>query len=280
MVGRQSPAMPLHIANLGSSFAAGTGIPPQVDRWAMRSGSNYAHLLADRLGARLTDLTVSGATLLNILNEPQSQLWFHTFAPQISELPPDADVVLVLGGGNDVDYVLPVMYESVIATYSILRWIVGLARWVIGEKNKQDQLDAEGLAERYGAVLDAIHTRTPKAQVVVVEYVTIFGPDDNAGGIRFEAGRVEHHRAKAALVQRATAKALQGREAWCTRVPVAELSQQHGIGSNEPWIAGLDLGSLWRVSAWHPNARGHAAVAEMIYQVLVNKGLVTEVDGN
>jgi hypothetical protein len=63
-----------HVAALGSSFAAGPGIPPIVDRFALRSGRNYAHVLADRLGERLTDLTVSGATTTNILERPQRVL--------------------------------------------------------------------------------------------------------------------------------------------------------------------------------------------------------------
>ena len=51
-----------HVASLGSSFAAGPGIEPAADRAARRSARNYPHLLAARLGAELTDLTVSGAT--------------------------------------------------------------------------------------------------------------------------------------------------------------------------------------------------------------------------
>ena len=242
----------------------------------MRSGVNYAHLVADRIGAQLTDLSVSGATLLNLLNEPQSMLGLHTFPPQVSELPADTDVVLVLGGGNDVGYVLTVMRESVVATYSVPRWILGAAQWATGGGDqKPDWPDVNGLAARYGTVLDAIHTRAPKAQVVVVEYLTIFGPDDNASGIAFEAGRVEHHREVAAVVQQATVKAVQGRQEWCTRIPAASLSEEHGVGSPEPWVAGLDLLRLWKFSAWHPNAEGHKAVAEMIYQTLLDKGLIS-----
>src|SRR3954470_1574461 len=50
------------IAALGSSYAAGPGIEPVADRRAHRSARNYPQLLAERLGAALTDLTVSGAT--------------------------------------------------------------------------------------------------------------------------------------------------------------------------------------------------------------------------
>lgn len=80
---------PLCIASLGSSFAAGPGIAPVIDAKAGRSGANYACLLFTRLGdnAALTDLSVSGATPRNILNEPQVVDKHTTFAPQI-EGPP------------------------------------------------------------------------------------------------------------------------------------------------------------------------------------------------
>lgn len=60
----------LHIAALGSSFAAGPGIEPIVDKAARCSSNNYPHLTAAALDAKLTDLTSSGATLLKVLSEP------------------------------------------------------------------------------------------------------------------------------------------------------------------------------------------------------------------
>lgn len=62
----------LHIAALGSSFAAGPGIQPIVDTTARSSSNNYAKPTAAALDAKLIDLTSSGATLLNVLSEPQS----------------------------------------------------------------------------------------------------------------------------------------------------------------------------------------------------------------
>ena len=93
-----------HIAALGSSFAAGPGIRPIVDRWAGRSGRNFAHLLAQKYGARLTDLSVSGATTPTILDTEQRVLW-HRFAPQVDGVPTDADLVTITAGGNDLNYV-------------------------------------------------------------------------------------------------------------------------------------------------------------------------------
>ena len=53
--------MPTYVA-LGSSFASGPGIDPLLDARCGRSGSNYAHLVAERLGYDLVDVTCGGAT--------------------------------------------------------------------------------------------------------------------------------------------------------------------------------------------------------------------------
>ena len=91
----------LQITALGSSFAAGPGIEPIIDKAALRSGNNYAHQLAKKLNASLLDLTVSGATLLNVASEPQT-MFGHTFAAQMDSLPSNADIVTLTAGGNDL----------------------------------------------------------------------------------------------------------------------------------------------------------------------------------
>ena len=99
------PSAYKHIVSLGSSFAAGPSIEPTVDVDALRSGRNYAALLAQRLGARHTDLSVSGATTANVLSEPQrpfSARWWQRprmLAAQVDGIPADADVALVTIGG-------------------------------------------------------------------------------------------------------------------------------------------------------------------------------------
>ncbi|WP_041289427.1 hypothetical protein [Kribbella flavida] len=56
---------------LGSSFAAGPGIAPEIDKAAGRSQRNYAHLVAERLELDLIDVTYSGATTAHLLSERQ-----------------------------------------------------------------------------------------------------------------------------------------------------------------------------------------------------------------
>ncbi|MDT7700403.1 MAG: hypothetical protein QOJ30_2728, partial [Pseudonocardiales bacterium] len=57
---------------MGSSFAAGPGITPVLDRSALRSGRNYAHRIAETLELDLVDVTYSGATTATILTTPRT----------------------------------------------------------------------------------------------------------------------------------------------------------------------------------------------------------------
>ena len=93
----------LHIAALGSSFAAGPGMEPIVDTVARRSSKNYAHLTAAALDAKLTDLTSTGATLLNVLSEPQSFWLARSLVPQLELLPPDVNIVTLLLAAMTLD---------------------------------------------------------------------------------------------------------------------------------------------------------------------------------
>lgn len=264
--------MPLHIANVGSSFAAGPGIAPQVEPLAGRSGENYAHIVARKLNAKLTDLSVSGATLLNLLSEPQVAAG-KTFAPQIAQIPEDADVVLVLGGGNDIGYIGGLFGDSFNA-YTVFRIISGIYEW-FSPSIEQDAptLDTKGLAERYGTVLDAIHTKAPKAHVIAVEYLELIGPDMKPDvDVPFDSSLLEGHKAKARQVQEATAKAVRDREQWCTRIGVANASTSHGLGSSEPWVHGFGLAELYKMCAYHPNAEGMKAVADLVLRKIDELG--------
>jgi hypothetical protein len=84
------------------------------NRLAMQSAMNYPHLLAERLRAPSTDLTVSGATTANILRTPQRVLGLR-FSPQVSGVSPDVDLVTNTAGGTNVSYlgsVLKVAYTG------------------------------------------------------------------------------------------------------------------------------------------------------------------------
>lgn len=254
----------VRIVNLGSSFSAGPGIAPQVDAAAKRSGANFAHLLARELDAHLTDLSVSSATLLNITETPQVANG-QTFPPQIQGVPEDADIVLVLGGGNDMSYVGGLFMEHTwtMTALSLVNRLKGASMPATPTPADEDEV-----IRRFGNVLDAVHAKAPKARVIVVEYLTLLGPDTKpVVHVPFDAERLKHHQAVATKLQSATRQAVDSRLKWCERIPMAELSQGHGIGSVEPWVFGCTATELLTGKTWyHPNAEGMKVVAKVLHE--------------
>jgi lysophospholipase L1-like esterase len=252
----------VRIVNLGSSFSAGPGIQPQVNIAAARSGNNYAHILAKQLNAELTDLSVSGATLLNITETSQIANG-QTFPPQIQGVAEDADIVLVLGGGNDMSYIGGLFMEHtwMMTAFSLINRLKGTAMPAMPSAANEDEVIA-----RFGKVLDAVHAKAPKARVIVVEYLTLLGPDTKPGvDVIFNAERLKHHQAVASKLQSVTSRVVDSRSQWCERIPMAELSQGHGIGSAEPWVFGGSLMDLVaRKAGYHPNGEGMEAVAKVL----------------
>ncbi|KAJ5208309.1 hypothetical protein N7449_002688 [Penicillium cf. viridicatum] len=238
----------LKIASLGSSFAAGPDIPPQIEpHAALRSGQNYPHLLAQHLNADLTDLSVSGATLLNITVDPQSTAFNTTFPPQISGLPEDANIITVTAGGNDINYIGGMIADACDA-----------------ELQSSVSLSPAELAERLGGVLDQIHKRAPGARIFLVEYLAVLGPGTQPSrNIPLTQERIQHYRGVASVLQHAYSVAAEGRADWCETVPIHQLSQEHALGSEKPWVGGFELGPLL-----HPNLDGMKAVADILVETI------------
>ncbi|KXJ95689.1 SGNH hydrolase-type esterase domain-containing protein [Microdochium bolleyi] len=290
--------MPLRIASVGSSFASGPGIPPVANAHAGRSAANYGALLAKHIGADetvFTDLTVAGATLLNITTDPQvvegdgsaADRGF-TFPPQITQLPADADIVLVLGGGNDVGYIGNFFVDAA-RRLPYVREAMGLPAGSTPEDvpdlpaPEDEQLrnnPTQGLAARYASVLDAVHAACPGAHVLVVEYLAMLGPHTKPEtDVPLTAAQIERHQRTARVVEDATRAVItcggQDRGAWCSIVPVADLSRvDHAIGSPEPWVSSISPELLERMGAFHPNAQGMVAVEKLIYKHLVELGKI------
>ena len=252
----------LIIAALGSSFAAGPGIEPIINKAAMRSGRNYAHKLAEELDADLTDLTVSGATLLNVLKEPQTASFSkEVFPPQLDSLPPSADIVTLTGGGNDLGYSGAMTIDSIVA--SIPRPFSWALSWWMGEVNTGVTL--QQLTERFIHIADAVHLKAPNATLYLVQYATVFGEQSRpAQDIPLTQDQICHFKQRGTLLEQAYEAAAKARPEFVKLVPVAQWSQGHEVGTMDPWCVGFTLGMLWNMTPvpYHPNAEGHRAIAE------------------
>jgi len=256
--------MPPKLVALGSSFASGPGLKPYKDAQAARSERNYSSLLARSLGADLIDLSSGGSTLLNIIESPQGKM-----PPQIESIPADADIITITSGGNDVAYIGRIMLDSVAASW--LTW--PLARLYEGRVG-DEQLDEEALVARFQRVIAEIRNRAPKAEIILVEYLTLIGDDYRPcidGPLNVEQSRAAQQ--KAAMLQRVYAKVAQGEDR-CEVLPVAAHSMGHGVGSPEPWVTGHGWGFLLGGSVpWHPNALGMDEVAKMLHKHLNSKAI-------
>ena len=84
---------------LGSSYAAGPGIPTQSGGVCTRSSNNYPSLVAAKLKLSLVDVSCSGATTANVLTTSQG-----THPPQIGAVTSDTSLVTFTVGGNDIGY--------------------------------------------------------------------------------------------------------------------------------------------------------------------------------
>lgn len=83
---------------LGSSMASGPGIKPRAEGAPFRSGRsarNYPHLVAERAGLELVDVTYSGATTAHVLTERQNGA-----PPQLTALDGSEALVTVTIGGT------------------------------------------------------------------------------------------------------------------------------------------------------------------------------------
>jgi len=275
----------MHIAALGSSFAAGPSIPPQQTSTpaaaaARRSAANYASLLTASLpGAKLTDLSASGATLLNVLSDPQETL-LATLPPQLEGLPADVDVVTLTAGGNDLGYSAGMIGDAATGTVrdeGVLGVVLGGMGLGRGDGDGDGGGDGEDgivgvskdeVASRFVRVIDAIKTRAPQARIFLVEYLAVFGPATGCADDQpLNEVRVEVYRALARDLKDAYGLAAERRRGVGVEVVgVADLSErEHALGSAEPWVTGFTVEGLMGGGApFHPNAEGHRGVARVL----------------
>src|ERR1700733_1190323 len=166
------PAGSRYVA-MGSSFAAGPGLPVRVPgspRRAGRSASNYAHLVARALGLDLHDVTYSGATTGDILRPSAAGQ-----APQLDAVTPATRLVTVTAGGNDVGYLPRLTLASLPGPVRALPPV----RRRNAEFGRRGPARMDALDASLDRLVAGIRDRAPDAAVLLVDYLTILPPDDS-----------------------------------------------------------------------------------------------------
>lgn len=247
---------------MGSSFAAGPGIPSYYEdppAPCARSTGNYAHLLAGRKGFALTDVSCSGATTAN-LTGPRDAI-----PPQLDALTPDTRLVTITIGGNDLSYIGRLSTAS----------CAGLAEQT-ETPGKCNAIPPPPNDERYAAlgkqmdvIAKEVRRRAPSARLVFVDYLTILPETGACAATPLSAEEADADREIAAVLAAITARAAADNGA--DVVKASQLSARHDACSSDPWMNGYPRPDAPVAgAAYHPNAKGMAAIADALETLLSN----------
>ena len=245
---------------MGSSFAAGPGIPPRAPgspRRAGRSSGNYAHLVARGRGLELHDVTYSGATTADILQRSAAGQ-----PAQLDAVTPATRLVTITAGGNDVGYVPRLFLAS-------LPWPLRALPPVrarvtdFGDREATDERFAQ-LGRNLSTIARHLRDRVPGCRVLAVDYLTILPPRGHDIGAPppeiAEWGRAIATRLAATI--RAAAEA-----AGWDYVAASAASANHHAWSAAPWTRRFHL-PMGGGAPYDPNGAGMAAVAELVLATL------------
>ncbi len=238
-------------------MAAGPGIRPRAAGapWgAGRSARNYPHLVAQRCGLELVDVTFSGATTAHVLADHQ-----RGTPPQITALNGSESLVTITIGGNDVGYIPLLMAASLPRPVRRLPLLGARIAELLDSDARNHALDA--VFESLCGVAHAVRERAPRARVFFVDYLTVLPPAGTPAAPLSDAD-ADLGRHVAASLERLTADAALATR--CEAVGAAASSRQHHAWSAEPWTTRPGVPLPGRPAPLHPNAAGMRAVAELV----------------
>ncbi|GAA4011436.1 SGNH/GDSL hydrolase family protein [Allokutzneria multivorans] len=154
----------LEYVALGDSAAAGPWIPTQVDAPCKRSDHNYPAVAAKALGAKLIDVSCSGAITPDLTVKGE-----NAKAAQLDALSGSTGLVTLTIGANDSG-----LFSRALTCVNALPEPLGASCADRFRSGGADPIAAsvEAWAPTLGTALDEIRRRAPKAKVLVTGYGT------------------------------------------------------------------------------------------------------------
>lgn len=250
---------PLKYVALGDSFAAAPLVQPVdgTNLACLRSLADYPHVAARALGARLTDVSCSGAKVGNLT------AYQLLTPPQFRSVPADADVVSLTIGGNDVDLV-----ATALSCINVLPEPQGKScadKYTAGGSDQVEQKIA-AWAPTFGAALDELRTRAPRARIVVVGYGRYIWPGGCFGTQPIWARDADYLQAKVSSLN--TALRSQALAHGATYLDTTAVTTGHDVcaAPADRYIEGLLPASA--AAPIHPNAAGSRAIGTALADVV------------
>lgn len=250
-----APVGPRYVA-LGDSYTSAPGVgDPTGPQGCLRTDGNYPHLLAERLGLALADVSCAGATS-DDLRSPQATAGAGV-AAQLDAVTPDTELVTLSVGANDDG-----LFGALAVQCAGLGAFEEQGPCSAGPRFAEDRLDGElaALARQTAASVRAVRRRAPSAQVVVVGYPQIVPASGSCADLPLDSVetpfvREVNRRLAAALARGARASGAPYVDMWAA-------SEGHDACADEPWVAGLT--PVGPGAPLHPTAEHQVAVADAL----------------
>jgi hypothetical protein len=257
----QAATGPLRYVALGASYSAASGVlpPDPTSPLCARSTANYPHVIAGRIGARLTDVTCGGAETKDFAQSQSPGV-----APQLDALGRRTQLVTMTIGGNDNNTFIGAIAECGLAGLSTLGQ-GSPCHDRYGSSFRDDILQ-----KTYPALvkaLKAVHHRAPHARVAILGYPWILprtvGCFDK---MPVATGDVPYLRRVQATLNSAVRRAAAATGS--TYVDLSGVSEGHdacqpvGVRWVEPVLQGTNPVVV------HPNALGERHLAKRTMRVL------------
>ncbi|GAB3998331.1 SGNH/GDSL hydrolase family protein [Nocardioides marmoraquaticus] len=237
---------------LGDSYTSAPFVPlTDVAGGCFRSDTNYPSLVAEALGAELTDVSCAGADTTDVRSRQ-----LRGVPPQAQAVTPEAQLVTVALGGNDGG-----VFSTLVGQCGRPGAPSRCARELTASDESRLAQRLERTSDDLLRTLRLVQRRAPDAQVLAVGYPTIVSADRGCEALPLSDGT----RRVAARLNTALNDAVRSaaERAGVTYVDVAEATADHDICADEPWVNGADTDQQ-RALAFHPFAEEQQAVADAV----------------
>lgn len=252
---------------LGDSFTSGAGLPGTVrpDSVCGNTRFNYPHLVAKKVGARLTDVSCGGATTAHG-SLPQAQgAGMPDRPPQLDALDAETDLVTVSLGANDFDWYFGLMFACTQAATSD-----PLGNPCSTQASGSGQNNMTELPQQIGQLLEGllmqVHAKAPSARVLVVGYPQLVPAHGTCP--QLPLAKADYSFVRAQWEAMADAMHTAAEAAGATYVDILGPSNGHDIcAGTDAWLNGA--ANVPGVAApYHPLVAGQTGVAQVVVRAL------------
>ena len=247
---------------LGDSYSAATGVlplDPTAPPQCLRSTANYPHLIAGRIGARLTDVSC-GAADTDDFKGSQGQ----GIDPQLDAVRRSTELVTMTIGGNDSGVFINSIAQCGVAGISTL----GTGSPCKDQYGKSFVKTIRSTTfPSLKKALRAVHRKAPKAEVAILGYPRIMPPKKGCfPQMPVARGDVPYLFNLQRVLNNVVRRAAKATDSTYVNVPRASKGHDACQDLATRWVEPVLLGTNPVIV--HPNARGEKAMARITVRTL------------